>query len=169
MMRKLTPQTQKLQARMKWAQSVGDTHAHKTTAQELQQLFKKNGVNPIKPLLGGLAQVHVCHSIGSYFSRAPCRPSHRAGLFALCANQIPVFISLIWAVRRIGENAADFEGWTNGGMLWWSDLTASDPRLSLPLMTCAFNLMATQVRPLCRSWEVQCGALLALTPPRWRS
>ena len=28
---------------------------------------------------------------------------------------------------------------------------------------------ATQVRPLCRSWEVQCGALLALTPARWRS
>lgn len=56
-MRKLQPQTQALQARLKWAKSVGDNHTQQATAKELQELFKKNGVSPLKPLLGGLVQV----------------------------------------------------------------------------------------------------------------
>ena len=51
----------------------------------------------------------------------------------------------MWALRRINDNAADFDGWTSGGLLWFTDLTASDPRLTLPLIGAAFNLAATQV------------------------
>jgi len=70
--------------------------------------------------------------------------------FKLCVwpvngMQIPIFISLIWAIRRMLDNAADFEGLTTGGMAWFTELTAYDPTFAFPIATAVVNISAIQV------------------------
>jgi len=60
-MKVLQPQTQKLQARLKWAKEVGDTHTQQATVKEMQDLFKRNNVSPLRPIAGALVQVGCAH------------------------------------------------------------------------------------------------------------
>lgn len=56
--------------------------------------------------------------------------------------QIPVFITMYRVVRYHEENLASF---TNGGLLWFSDLTRTDPYFLLPVLSAALLLASTEI------------------------
>jgi len=51
-------------------------------------------------------------------------------LFPLC--QLPIFTSMFFGLQRLGTHYPDA---TNGGMLWFTDLTVADPYYILPIAT----------------------------------
>lgn len=87
---------------------------------------------------------------------------HPLSLFAGALVQLPVFLICIFSVRRLlaaareaaaaestvaaGEAAASASaaGFTDGGMLWFADLTAADPTAALPLLTLGTFLLTTE-------------------------
>jgi len=61
---------------------------------------------------------------------------------ALGLVQVPVFISVFYALRQIG---ARFPEAATGGMLWFNDLTAADPYHILPFLSAATTLLLQYV------------------------
>ncbi len=75
---------------------------------EIQELFAKHKVNPIKPLVVPLFQ-------------------------------IPVFMSMFFALREMGDYFPDYSA---GGVKWFVDLSAADPTMTLPVVNaCLFLTM----------------------------
>lgn len=53
-------------------------------------------------------------------------------IFAFPLAQLPVFTSMFFGLQRLGSHYPDA---ASGGALWFSDLTAADPSLALPVAT----------------------------------
>jgi YidC/Oxa1 family membrane protein insertase len=57
---------------------------------------------------------------------------------------MPIFISVFWGLR--GMATLPVESMTQGGILWFVDLTVPDPYYLLPLLTSATMLATIEVR-----------------------
>lgn len=71
-------------------------------AQEMQELFRKYDVNPLRAII-------------------------------LPIIQMPAFMSMFFALKKMPEHFPD--ELANGGILWFTDLTAPDPLYILPIMS----------------------------------
>ena len=56
--------------------------------------------------------------------------------------QIPVFMSMFFALRNMGDYFPDF---ANGGTKWFVDLTAADPTMAMPVVNACLFLTLIQI------------------------
>lgn len=64
--------------------------------------------------------------------------------------QLPFFVVMMSAIRGFIDLAAvegAVQGWTSGGLAWWSNLSEKDPYISLPLLGAAFTLATVEINP----------------------
>lgn len=80
--------------------------------------------------------------------------------------QMPIFIGIFYVIRRFGGDgvgtpgtAADFN---QGGILWFTDLTAADPYLILPILSAVTMLLSMEITN--KSMEPQQRWLMRLMP-----
>jgi YidC/Oxa1 family membrane protein insertase len=59
--------------------------------------------------------------------------------------QAPFFITMFLTLKRMAGNIESFQ-W--GGLLWFMDLSASDPSWLLPIISCVFINLSMEVRLL---------------------
>lgn len=59
--------------------------------------------------------------------------------------QLPAFMAFVWGLRAASEAPHLFQGLTEGGLFWWTDLTQRDQFFSLPIMSAAFSLGAIEL------------------------
>lgn len=95
----MRPDMQKVQDRMAKDPNTGDMNVKMRYQKEMQALFVKHKVNPMRAMLWPLFQ-------------------------------FPVFIALFMALREMGVYYPDF---ATGGALWFTDLSAPDALLILPI------------------------------------
>ena len=60
--------------------------------------------------------------------------------YVICYSQMPIFLSVFIGIRHMTN--VPVESMTTGGILWFTDLTVTDPYFALPLITVA-TLLAT--------------------------
>lgn len=56
--------------------------------------------------------------------------------------QMPIFIAMFWIIQDFEQEHPDF---TSGGMLWFTDLSASDPYYILPVLSAVTMLAASEI------------------------
>ena len=56
--------------------------------------------------------------------------------------QMPVFIAMFYLIRSFGDTHPSF---TNGGLLWFRDLSAMDPYYVLPILSAVTMLAASEI------------------------
>jgi inner membrane protein COX18 len=79
-----------------------------------------------------------------------CQPLYT---FVLPWVQLPIFVTVSFALRNMAgfpipffDNVAlPVSGFSDGGVMWFLDLTAPDPTLILPLAVGAFHLLNIEV------------------------
>jgi len=72
-------------------------------------------------------------------------------MFAPLIVQFPLFISVFFGLRRLTEL---YPSMKEGGLLWFTDLTAPDPTYSLPLLTAACLLTSIEMGGEVKSAQV---------------
>lgn len=98
-MAQMRPEMAKVQELMNNDPNISDSRVKLKYQGEMQALFKKYNVNPLRAIMWPLAQ-------------------------------FPVFIAFFMALRDMGNH---FPGFAEGGALWFTDLTAPDELLILPI------------------------------------
>lgn len=98
-MAQMRPEMAKVQELMNSDPNISDSRVKLKYQAEMQALFKKYNVNPLRAVMWPLAQ-------------------------------FPVFIAFFMALRDMGNH---FPGFADGGALWFTDLTAPDELLILPI------------------------------------
>jgi YidC/Oxa1 family membrane protein insertase len=63
------------------------------------------------------------------------------GCFPLLV-QMPIFIAMFYVIRSFGDTHPSF---TDGGLLWFRDLSAMDPYLILPILSAVTMLAASEI------------------------
>src|SRR5919107_1241294 len=56
--------------------------------------------------------------------------------------QMPIFITMFYVIRSFGDTHPSF---TNGGLLWFHDLSAMDPYFILPILSALTMLAASEI------------------------
>ncbi len=56
--------------------------------------------------------------------------------------QMPIFIAMFYVIRSFGDTHPSF---TNGGLLWFRDLSAMDPYFILPILSAVTMLAASEI------------------------
>uniref|UniRef100_A0A670YRH9 Membrane insertase YidC/Oxa/ALB C-terminal domain-containing protein n=1 Tax=Pseudonaja textilis TaxID=8673 RepID=A0A670YRH9_PSETE len=69
--------------------------------------------------------------------------AYRLDLFFPLRSQMPIFISFFFALRKMAE--CPVPSMQTGGILWFTDLTTSDPYYALPLLTTASMLAVLEL------------------------
>ena len=86
--------------------------------EEMAKVYQERGVNP----LGGCLPILI---------------------------QMPIFIGIFYVIRLFGGtpnvNPPRYESFTEGGILWFQNLSAADPTYLLPILSAATMLAATEV------------------------
>uniref|UniRef100_A0A7S2PFH8 Membrane insertase YidC/Oxa/ALB C-terminal domain-containing protein n=1 Tax=Leptocylindrus danicus TaxID=163516 RepID=A0A7S2PFH8_9STRA len=75
-------------------------------------------------------RLRMANEMKGLFARYECNPLKS---FLLPIVQFPTFMSMFFALQKLPNLFPD--DMTNGGYLWFTDLTASDPYLILPLIS----------------------------------
>lgn len=73
------------------------------------------------------------------FAKHQCSP-FKSLLMPMC--QIPIFMSCFFGLRQMGDYFPDF---AEGGTLWFTDLTASDPTYIFPVVTAATFILMVEI------------------------
>lgn len=81
----------------------------------------------------------AAQNLNALFTRSKCHPLKS---FVPLVFQAPIFISFFMGLRKMGEADPAIEGLSNGGMLWFPDLSAADPTYALPIIASA-TMLAT--------------------------
>ncbi len=66
-------------------------------------------------------------------------------MFSGIAVQAPLFILFYFTLRNMAEN--NFDGFANGGALWFHNLCVADPYYVLPVFTTCVFLTTIEVNP----------------------
>ena len=86
--------------------------------EEMAKLYQDQGVNP----LGGCLPILV---------------------------QMPIFIGIFYVIRKFGgtpgRTPPEYESFTQGGILWFQDLSQADPYYLLPIISALTMLAATEI------------------------
>jgi YidC/Oxa1 family membrane protein insertase len=86
--------------------------------EEMAKLYQDQGVNP----LGGCLPILV---------------------------QMPIFIGIFYVIRKFGgtpgRTPPEYESFTQGGILWFQDLSQADPYYLLPIISAVTMLAATEI------------------------
>lgn len=86
--------------------------------EEMAKVYQEQGVNP----LGGCLPILV---------------------------QMPIFIGIFYVIRKFGgtpgRTPPEYESFTNGGILWFQDLSHADPYYLLPVISAVTMLAATEI------------------------
>src|SRR5829696_3246705 len=86
--------------------------------EEMAKLYQEQGVNP----LGGCLPILV---------------------------QMPIFIGIFYVIRQFGgtpgRSAPQYPSFTDGGILWFQDLSHADPTYLLPIISAVTMLAATEI------------------------
>lgn len=102
---------------------------------DLGEFMKKHGIRAGSNLILPLVQVSVLTKKYLYMLRADSESK--------LSLQAPIFISFFMALRAMANTPV--ESMTQGGMLWFVDLTVQDQFYLLPLITCTTLYVAIQV------------------------
>lgn len=80
--------------------------------------------------------------------------------------QMPIFIGIFYVIRRFGGDGVRTEGtvadFNQGGILWFTDLTAADPYLILPILSAVTMLLSMEITN--KSMEPQQRWLMRIMP-----
>src|ERR671914_1915425 len=103
--------------------------------EEMAKVYQEQGVNP----LGGCLPILV---------------------------QMPIFIGIFYVIRQFGgtpgHSAPQYPSFTDGGILWFQDLSHADPTYLLPIISAVTMLAATEITS--KNVEPQQRWLMRLLP-----
>ena len=105
---------------------------HMPTVQRLQEKF-----NTSKKSGNQLEAARRAHELQDYMKRNNVNPLKN---MVVPLAQVPIFLSVFTGIRQI--TSLPVASWETGGILWFNDLTLSDPFYGLPIIT-ALSLFAT--------------------------
>ncbi|XP_050399668.1 mitochondrial inner membrane protein OXA1L isoform X2 [Patella vulgata] len=107
-------------------------HNHMPTMTKLQQRFTdaRSSADPMEAAKAG-------HELATFMQRNNINPVKS---FMIPMIQMPVFLSMFFALRQM--STLPIEGFKDGGIFWFTDLSIPDPVYCLPMLTVA-TLAAT--------------------------
>ena len=115
------------------------------------------------------AQRHLSE-VTAIWKKYDCHPVKSLAPLLVSA---PVFISFYFAISRMADGIGSFK---DGGTLWFTDLSASDPTMVMPLLTSALFLASVELgavegmnnnqQGVTMKWALR-GLAVALVPMTW--
>ena len=115
------------------------------------------------------AQRHLSE-VTAIWKKYDCHPVKSLAPLLVSA---PVFISFYFAISRMADGIGSFK---DGGTLWFTDLSASDPTMVMPLLTSALFLASVELgavegmnnnqQGVTMKWALR-GLAVALIPMTW--
>ena len=109
---------------------------------EIQKLMKKQ--REYRQMGNRTLSDRYSHKIWNVYKQHKCNPLKMAVMPLI---QLPLFISFFIAIRKMA--AVPVESMKTGGILWFEDLTTSDPYYILPVLACGSFVASIEVQYTC--------------------